>query len=185
MKKKPRLAICVFVYCCAISLSVLASENYLEMFDQIADGSRDFGKPARNVSLLTGTDEGGTLALFLGPDKINKIVVNIGLSNMDVERIFYYHEDKLLAALENYHGFGYNEAGGTIDRSKVIRSATQKFYFADGKLAFWSTERRLMSVGENDFQSMNETLLRQFAFFIQALNASPNATEIDVEALLK
>ncbi|MEN3369492.1 MAG: hypothetical protein V7609_1635 [Verrucomicrobiota bacterium] len=143
--------------------------------------------PTREVkkSLLTGTDGGGALSAFWHEGQVRHVKITIIMSNRQIEENYYYENGQLIFAASKQSFFLWDKAAQKLDLHKIASSFEDKYYFMDGKLKQWNTNRAAVDLSDQDsnVSKEGETLLRQSTFFMQT--ARDEKDSVDIEAFIK
>ncbi|PYI92432.1 MAG: hypothetical protein DME97_08875 [Verrucomicrobia bacterium] len=143
--------------------------------------------PTREVkkSLLTGTDRGGTLSAFWHEGQIRHVKVTIGMSNRWIEENYYYENGQLIFVASKQSFFLWDKDAHELDPRKIANSLEDRYYFVDGKLKQWNTNRAAadLSSQNSNIAKENETVLRESSFFMQT--ARDEKDSIDIEGFIK
>ena len=143
--------------------------------------------PAREVkkALLTGTDGGGTLSAFWHDGEICHLKIVIGMSNRRVTNSYYYDHGRLIFALSEQAFFAWDKDAQKLDVNKTAITCEDKYYFADGKLTSWNTNRTGVDLSDHDsnISKQNDTVSQQSSFFIKTAHQAGDS--VNIESFIK
>ncbi len=83
---------------------------------------------------LTGTDEGGYLIVWRNATGVVKVIEWLGLSNNNLQTVYYFHNRRLICAKQERQYFLLNETTGNLDRRKPGHRTTATYYFQNRRL---------------------------------------------------
>lgn len=177
-----------------LPLLVIFTVSYsdaLDMPDNIAEmdeKARQIDKLLTNETkkaLLTGTDGAGTLSAFSHEGQIRHLKITVGMSNRKIEENFYYENGRLILATSRQSFFLWDEQMQKLDTLKSAMGIEDRYYFVDGKLRQWNTNRSAVDLINQDsnFTQKEETMLQQASFFMQT--ARSDMDKVDVEMFIK
>ncbi len=130
---------------------------------QIATINRTLPQFKKSEKELTGMDEGGYLIVWRNDNHVVKVIEWLGLSNNNLQTIYYFHNRQLICVKEERQYFLLNEVHGNLDRTKPGHRTVATYYFH---------KRRLIQyAGEGKGQTAS-TILKNAAFTLR-LAAAP------------
>jgi hypothetical protein len=132
-------------------------------------------------NLLTGTDGGGTLSAFWHEGQIRHLKITIGMSNRQVENNYYYENDQLVFASSKQSFFLWDENAQKLNPGKVTMTFEDAYYFVEGKLRHWNTNRAAadLSNQHSNVSKESETVLQESSFFMQTARDEKDSVSIE------
>lgn len=136
-------------------------------------------------ALLTGTDGGGTLSAFRHEGQIRHLKITIGLSNRQVENNYYYENDQLVFASSKQSFFLWDDNAQKLNLDKIATTLEDAYYFVEGKLTHWNTNRAAADLSNQHFKvsKESETVLQESSFFMQT--ARDEKDSVSIEGFIK
>jgi hypothetical protein len=177
-----------------LSLMVILGPSYLHALD-LPDYATAIDAKTKAIdqltthavkkTLLTGTDGGGTLSASWHEGDICHLTIIIGMSNRRVTNSYYYDHGRLIFASSEQAFFGWDKDSQKLNQNKIAITFQDKYYFVDGKLTIWNTDRMGADLSRHDsnVSKENETVLQQSSVFVRAARQESNS--VDVEAFIK
>jgi hypothetical protein len=83
---------------------------------------------------ILGTDDGGQLIGYYDRQVLTKIDVWLGMSNNALSQQFYFKNGHLIFAKETRKYYSWDQNKGEINRDKLSKTETEKFYYQNGIL---------------------------------------------------
>jgi len=134
----------------------------------------------RKYQLSTGTDRGGELTVVSSPDGIvRNIVVEVGLSNSDLIKEFFFDENRLVEVRETRRTYAYSEKTGTFNFTKVAFTTT--FH----RMVLPSSRDKATEEGKATPKNKESLLIEESDFFLRLLKDHPDLSKLDIEQHLK
>jgi hypothetical protein len=136
-------------------------------------------------SLNTGTDRGGTLSAYLHEGQIRHLKVNVGMSNRDVEKHFYYESGQLILATSRQAFSLWDSKTQKLDALATSSIIEDRYYFQDGKLRHWNTSRIATAFPNQneDFTQKEKIALKEASFFSKTVRDQND--KVNIERFIK
>jgi hypothetical protein len=128
------------------------------------------------VDLETGSDRGGELTIYRTGSNVVRIDATIGLSNADVKHIFYYQQERLIAAKTQEVKHLYSSEKQELVLGAGKRIIETEYFAVDGHLFVVSARRSAAPTAASRLQKEGEYLFRA---------VMRGQSSINIEKLLK